>query len=305
LNLSDRRRGVAAALGAFLLWGILPLYFVAIAQVPTYEIVANRIGWSAVLVTAIVLARGQGPALLRAIRNRRHFLGLVGSSICITVNWSFFAWAIPHGHALDAGFGYLVNPLVNVLLGFVVLRERLPRTRAIAVLLAAAGVAALAYGQGGVPWIVLVLPISFGLYGLLRKVVAVDALVGLAVEVLLMAPFAWAYIATRPGGGAFLGQGPGMTGMLLLGAPITAVPLFLFAYGARRMPLATLGVLQYVAPTLQLILASLFFGETVTWADGVAFGLIWAGIAIYSFPVGKGVDNGLAGGQIAGRVAGD
>ena len=303
--MTERRRGLAAALGAYLLWGVFPLYFVAIAHVPTVEVVANRIGWSAILVTAIVLLRGQGRALRQAFRNRRILLGLIGSAICITINWGFFAWAVPHGHALDAGFGYLVNPLVSVLLGFVVLRERLSPNRVVAVGLAALGVAALAYGQGGVPWIVLILPVSFGLYGLLRKILAVDAMVGLAVEVLLLAPFAWAWIATRPNGGALLGEGLGMTGMMLLGAPVTSVPLFLFAYGARRMPLATLGVLQYVAPTIQLVLATLCFGEAFTWADGVAFGLIWAGIAVYSFPIRKGVDNGLAGGQIAKRVVGD
>ena len=305
MTLSDRRRGLLAALGAYLLWGVFPLYFIAIADVPTVEIVSNRIAWSAVLVIGLVLLRGQGSALLRVFRNPRNFWGLVGSAICITINWGFFAWAVPHGHALDAGFGYLVNPLVTVLIGFVVLRERLSPTRWIAVSLAGLGVAVLAYGQGGVPWIVLVLPVSFGLYGLLRKIIAVDAMVGLAVEVLLLAPFAAIWLATRPGGGALLGQGLGMTGMMLLGAPVTAVPLFLFAYGARRMPLATLGVLQYVAPTIQLFLATVFFGEPITWADGIAFGLIWAGIAVYSFPTRKGVDNSLPRGQISQQATGD
>jgi len=305
LIVTDRRRGLAAALGANLLWGVFPLYFIAIAHVPTVEIIANRIGLSAILVTTIILLRGQGPALLRAIGNRQHFWGLVGSAICITINWGFFAWAVPHGHALDASFGYLVNPLVAVLLGFVFLHERLAPNRIVAILFAATGVAALALGRGGIPWITLILPISFGLYGLLRKILAVDAMVGLAVEVLLLAPFAWAWILTRPNGGALVGEGLGMTGMMLLGAPVTAAPLFLFSYGARRLPLATVGVLQYVSPTIQMVLATALFGEAFTWADGVAFGLIWVGIGVYWFPVRKGVDNGPATAQIPTRASGD
>jgi len=304
VTLTERQRALLAALGAYFLWGMSPLYFIAIASVPTGEVVANRIAWSTVLVLGIVFLRGQGPALRRALGNRRHFWGLVGSSICVTINWSFYAWAIPHGHALDAGFGYLVNPLVTVLLGFVVLRENLSAARWIAILLAGLGVGVLAYGQGGVPWVVLVLPATFGLYGLLRKVLAVDAMVGLAVEVVLVVPFAAIYLATRPGGGALLGEGVGMTGMMLLSAAITAVPLFLFSYGARRLPMATMGVLQYVSPTLQLFLAATFFGEAFTWADAAAFGLIWTGIAVYAVPARKAVDNGSARGHIAPQATG-
>jgi chloramphenicol-sensitive protein RarD len=286
LNLgpTEQRRGLAAALGAYLLWGVFPLYFIAVAQVPTLEIVANRIFWSAVLVVGLVLLSGQGPALWLAFTRRRQFWGLVASAGFITINWGFFAWAVPHGHALDAGFGYLINPLVVVLLAFVVLRERMSRRRMAAVALALAGVAALAVYRGGVPWVVLVLPVSFAFYGLVRKLVPVPALVGLAVEVALLAPVAGIYLATRPGGGALFGQGLGMTGMMLLAAPVTAAPLALFAYGARRLPLSTMGFLQYVAPSIQVVLATVFFGEAFTTGHAIAFGLIWAGIVLYSWP---------------------
>jgi chloramphenicol-sensitive protein RarD len=284
LNLTERQRGLVAALGAYLLWGVFPLYFVAIAQVPTVEIVANRIFWSAVLCLVLVLASGQGRALLAAFASRKQFWGLAASATLITLNWGFFAWAVPHGHALDAGFGYLINPLVLVVLGLVVLRERLTPRRTVAVLLALSGVAALAVYRGGVPWIVLILPVTFGLYGLVRKMLPVAALVGLTVEVALMAPVCAVYLATRPGGGAVFGQGLGMTGMMLLAAPVTTVPLALFSYGARRLPLSLVGFLQYVAPTIQVGLATFCFGEEFTQGHAVAFALIWAGIAVYSWP---------------------
>jgi chloramphenicol-sensitive protein RarD len=284
LNLSERQRGLVAALAAYLLWGVFPLYFVSVAEVPTLEIVANRIFWSAVLCVVLVAASGQGRALIAAFASRKKFWGLVASATLITINWGFFAWAVPNGHALDAGFGYLINPLVMVLLGFVVLRERITPRRMAAVALALSGVAALAIYRGGMPWVVLILPITFGLYGLVRKMLAVEALVGLTVEVLLMAPVCAVYLLTRTGGGAVAGQGWAMTGMMLLAAPVTTVPLALFAYGARRMPLSMMGFLQYVAPTIQVALAAVFFGEAFTPGHTIAFILIWAGIALYSWP---------------------
>jgi chloramphenicol-sensitive protein RarD len=299
VTLTERQRGLAAALGAYVLWGMLPLYFAAVASVSTAEIVGNRILWSAVLVIALVFVGGQGRALTRAFATKRQIWGLIASSICITTNWSFFAWAVPNGHAIDAGFGYLLNPLVTVLLAFLVLGERLTPARWLAILLAAGGVASLAYARGGVPWIVLILPVSFSVYGLLRKVIAVDAMVGLGVETLLVAPFCAAYLATLPHGGALLGQGWTLTGLMMLGGPATAVPLFFFAHAARRMPLANLGMLHYISPTIQLALAIAVFKEPVRWPDIVAFGLIWAGIAVYSFPAGKGVDKLPNRGQIA------
>lgn len=284
---TERRRGLAAALGAYTLWGLLPIYFMVVERVPTFEIIANRIFWSAVLVVILVLVRGQWRALRRAFATRKLIWGLAGSAICITINWSFYAWAVPHGHAVEAGFGYLINPLFTVLLGLAVLRERISAKRLAAVLCAAAGVAVLVVGHVEAVWLVVVLPLSFGLYGLLRKLVPVDALVGLAVEVMLVGPIAAAYLATRPEGGALFGQGLGITGLLMLSAPATAVPLVLFAYGARRMPLATLGLLQYVSPTLQLASAVLVLGETVTWTHAAAFSLIWLGIAVDWLPLGR------------------
>ncbi len=280
---------MAAALAAYLAWGIFPLYFKVMAAIPALEVLGHRIVWSAVLTTLLVVAIGKAPALLGVFQDKKRLAGLAGSAFCITLNWGFFIWAVAHGRALDASIGYFIYPLCSVLVGAVILRERLSPRQIAAVLLVCIGVGVLASGMGGVPWLVLSFPITFVFYGLLRKLVPVDALVGLTVETLLLAPFAAAYLLTRPDGGAFLQMDHGYAALLIAAGPITALPLMMFAYGARRLSMATAGLMQYINPTIQMAVAVLIFGEAFKTTHAITFGFIWAGLVLYSAPHLRGI----------------
>ncbi len=278
------RSGLVAAIGAFLFWGVFPLYLALLAAVPALQILAHRIVWCCVFVVAWVALRGELPAMRAALANRGSRLRLAASGSLISVNWLTYVWAINHGHVIDSSLGYFINPLVSVALGVVVLSERLNRAQWTAVALAAAGVLYLTIVTGRLPWISLVLASSFGLYGLIRKVVAVESLPALATETLLLAPLAAGYLlwVGAQGTGAFGRLGLGLD-LLLLGSGVaTAVPLALFAYGARRIPLSTVGLTQYLAPSMQLLLGVFFFGEPFPRARAIGFALIWCGLAIYA-----------------------
>ncbi len=281
---ADRRQGALAALAAYLCWGVFGLFFHALAAVPAVEILAHRITWSAVLTTALVLGLGKGPDLLAVFADRRRLAGLAGSAVCITINWGVYIWSVGHGHALDASIGYYVLPLVAVALGALLLKERLGRRQLAAIGLVLLGVLVLATGLSGVPWIVLVLAFSFGGYGLLRKLVPVEALTGLCVETLLLAVPAALYLLTRPSGGALMQGDLFTTLMLLVSGPVTTVPLVLFAYGARRLQLSTLGLMQYLNPTIQMAVAVGLLGEHFTRTHAVTFLCIWGGLMLYSLP---------------------
>lgn len=276
------RRGLGFGLGAYLIWGFLPLYFLLLAGVTAGEIVADRVVWSLVLLIGILAVAGRFGKLLAVLRNPRTLGLLTISAALISVNWLIYIWAVQNGHVLAASLGYFLNPLVNVVLGVVVLGERLKRTQMAAVALAAAGVAVLASGAGTGLWISLSLAFSFGLYGLVRKVAPVESLEGLTVETALLTPFALAYMAWLASNDALIfGDAPGLTALLVLAGAVTAVPLLLFAGAARRLPYSTLGLLQYLAPTLQFLLAITVFGESMTTAHIVCFALIWSGLALY------------------------
>lgn len=278
------RSGLAAAISAFLFWGVFPLYLALLAAVSALEILAHRIVWCCVFVVAWVALRSELPAMRAALANRGTRLRLAASGSLISVNWLTYVWAINHGHVIDSSLGYFINPLVSVTLGVVVLSERLNRAQWTAVALAAAGVLYLAIVTGRPPWISLVLAFSFGLYGLIRKVVAVESLPALATETLLLAPLAAGYLlwVGMHGTGAFGRLGLGLD-LLLLGSGVaTAVPLALFVYGARRIPLSTVGLTQYLAPSMQFLLGVFFFGEPFPRARAIGFALIWCGLAIYA-----------------------
>ncbi len=274
--------GVAHAAGAFVVWGLFPLYFRSLAGVPAPEILAHRISWSAAFLVLLVSARRRWPEILRqltpAVVGR-----LAVSATLISVNWLIYIWAVNAEHVLDASLGYFVNPLVSVLLGVVFLREPLSRRQLVAVLLAAAGVVSLVVRAGHVPWIALSLATTFGLYGLIRKRVAVDATAGLLAEVAVLAPVAlgWLVFVTASGRG-HMGEGPLRAGLLVSSGVLTAVPLIWFAVGVRRLRLATIGLLQYLNPTMQFAIAVLAFGEPLTPAHRLAFGCIWVALAIYT-----------------------
>lgn len=272
--------GILFALGAYLSWGLFPLYFRQVAAIPALQIVAHRTLWSLAFV-AVVLVVARNLKWLRdvdAATWRRFAL----SAALIAINWLTYVWAIGNGHVVDAALGYFINPLVNVALGFAVLHERPRRIQWLAVGLAAFGVLWLTVAGGRLPWVALVLAVSFGLYGLMRKTAALGAIEGLTLETLILAPLAAAGLAFWWQTGALGGQTPVDWAWLIGTGPVTAGSLLLFAAGARRLPLATLGVVQYVSPSLQFLLGVFLFKEPMDAHRLVAFGFIWSALVVYS-----------------------
>lgn len=276
-----------AALTAFCIWGLAPLYFRAIGTVPPFEIVAHRVLWSAILLAGLIalLPFTGGFARVRSVLVQPRLLGLLAFTALLTgSNWLVFIWAIDAGRLLEASLGYFINPLVSVALGALFLRERLRPLQAAAVAIACAGVGWRVWQLDSLPWIALFLAGTFGLYGLLRKRAPVEAASGLFIETLLVAPLALAWLAwVGQQGGLSFGSGARTDWLLPLTGVITAVPLMLFAVGARRLPLATVGFLQYLAPSLNFLVAVLVFREPLDATQLVGFALIWCALAVYSF----------------------
>ena len=276
--------GPLAAASAFILWGLFPLYIKQLPQVPALELVAHRSAWSLLFVVLLLLALRRLAWLPAVLRRPRVVAVFALSAALLSANWLIYVWAVNHDHVVDASLGYFINPLVNVLLGYAVLHERPRPVHWLAVGVAAAGVLWLALGAGHVPWVALLLAGSFGLYGLLRKTAPLGALEGLALETLLQAPLAvgWLLWLAASGAGHF-GQGVARTDwLLLLAGPFTAVPLLLFAVGARRVTMATLGLLQYLGPSLQFALGVWLYREPFDAGRGLGFALIWLALLIYS-----------------------
>jgi chloramphenicol-sensitive protein RarD len=276
--------GVVYALLAYGTWGVLPVYWKLLAAVPLAEVLAHRVAGTVVFSAALLAVLRRLPELGVALRSPRERRALLASGGLIAINWGVFIWAVGAGRIVETSLGYYLNPIVNVLLGMLVLRERLSRAQGIAVGLAAAGVGVMLVSHGRLPWIALVLASSFGLYGLMHKLSKVRPVPALAIETGALAPVALAFLTlgTEPAGGA-LSEGPALTRALLLGAgPITALPLLWFGSAARRLPLSTLGLFQYLAPTLALLLAVFLYGEPFTRAHALAFLLIWAALALYT-----------------------
>ena len=274
--------GLLLGLAAYGLWGVLPIYFKAIAGVPAVDIVAHRVLWSLPFLALLVVVTRSWEKLRSAL-SRPWTLGiLLLTALLIGTNWLLYVYAVTGGHILAASFGYYLNPLANVLLGRFVLREKLSRTQWTAVAIAAAGISVLAAGALSQLWLSLALCISFALYGLLRKVVPADALTGLAIETGILLPLAlawlgWAALASQP----VLGTTSRETGLLLLAGIVSTTPLLLFTAAARRLAYSTLGMLQFIAPTLQFVIAVLLYGERFTAAHAIAFGTIWAALVLY------------------------
>jgi chloramphenicol-sensitive protein RarD len=275
--------GLYAAL-AFVFWGLFPLYFRLIAAVPATEVLVHRIVWSALLLVIVLTARRHWQ-WLRALRHQPRVVGaFMASAMLLSMNWLVYTWAVTHDHVLDASLGYFINPLINVLLGFTVLHERLRRLQWAALAFAAAGVLWLTLLTGRPPWISLILATSFGIYGLLRKIAVLGPLEGLSLETLLLAPLACAAAAFWWHGGTlvFPAADATMNALLIASGPLTTLPLLLFAAGARRVSLTTLGLLQYIAPTLQLLLGVWLFHEPFPQERVIGFSLIWVALVIYS-----------------------
>jgi chloramphenicol-sensitive protein RarD len=277
-------RGVAYAALAYAAWGLFPLYFRQLAGVGAFEIVLHRVVWS-LLFLAVLLLWLRRWQWLATLRRRPAVLGAFAvSALLLSCNWLIYVWAVMNGRVLDASLGYFINPLVSVLLGYFVLHERPRAGQWVAVALATVGVLWLAVLGPQVPWVGLAIAISFGLYGLMRKTAALGALEGLTLETVLLAPLAVAvlgYWSWQGSGGLAHHDGPTLAWLIGVG-PLTAVPLLLFAAGARRIPLATLGLLQYISPTLQVLLGVALFGEPLSGARLTGFALIWLALALYS-----------------------
>lgn len=277
--------GAALALIAFTLWGLMPVLFKAVEHVPAVEILSHRIVWSLFGVGAVLIAMGQGPLLLSIFANRKAMARLTLSTVFITVNWLLFIWAVNNDHVLQASLGYYLNPMLNVLLGVVILRERLTVAQWVAVALVVGALAAFTIGLGEVPWISITLALAFSFYGLARKTMPVGAAPGLVVETsILFAPaFVYLVYVGASGEGAFLREGIASDAILVACGVATAIPLIMFASAARKLRYATIGFCQYITPTIQLLLAVLVYGEAFTDAHATTFALIWIGIAIYTF----------------------
>jgi chloramphenicol-sensitive protein RarD len=262
----------------------MPIYIKRVGVAPVLEVLSHRIVWALVLLLALTWRRGELAAFRDALRPGRGLLILGVSTVAIAVNWLVYIWAVVHGRLLEASLGYYINPLVNVLLGVAVLGERLERPVKVAVAIASVGVLWLVLRAGHVPWIALVLATSFGTYGLMRKLAPMGAVIGLAVETALLLPLAGGYLvwAVASGRAVFLSGNTSLDLLLLFAGPVTAVPLLCFAGAARRLPLSTLGLMQYLSPTVQFLLAVLVYGEAFDTARAVAFGFIWTALFIFA-----------------------
>lgn len=276
--------GIVYAALAFLVWGLFPLYFHAISDVTPLEILAHRMVWSLLFLAIVLAVRRQWGWLPKLLNQPKVLAGFVASAIFLSSNWFIYIWAVNNGHVIDASLGYFINPLVNVLLGLLVLKEKLRRGQWLAIGLAACGVAWLTWQGGQLPWIALLLAGTFGVYGLLRKTAALAALEGLSLETMLLFPLAVAYLGwlSWHGQNTFVNTAHDGTRWLLVAAgPITAIPLLLFAAGARRIPLSVLGLLQYIGPTIQMLLGVWFFHEAFTPARLAGFAVIWGALLLY------------------------
>lgn len=278
------RTGLLLGLGAYTLWGVLPLYFKAITGVPAAEIVAHRVFWSLVFLGVLATLWRRWPHILAAFIAPKVLGTLALTATLIALNWLVYIWAVLNGHVLAASLGYYLNPLVNVLLGVLLLKERLTLAQNLAVGLATAGVIALAWGAGEGLWISLALAGTFACYGFLRKVAPVESLEGLSIETMILAPIGLFYaLWLQQQGTSGFGVALGTDLLLILGGVITAIPLLLFTAAAKRLPYSTLGFLQYIAPSIQFLLAVFLFGETFSTAHAVCFGATWTALVIFAW----------------------
>jgi chloramphenicol-sensitive protein RarD len=280
-----KRLGLVYGLAAYGSWGLFPIYLKAVARVPVVEVLSHRVVWSAIGLLVLAWTQGSLADIGAALRNPQALRILCASTVLIAVNWLVYIFSVVHSRMLESSLGYYINPLVSVLLGVVLLGERLAPLVRVAVGIAAAGVLGLTWHMGRLPWISIALACSFALYGLMRKLAPVGALTGIAVETLLLSPLAAAYLvwAGATGRAAFLSGDVRLDVLLVLAGPVTAIPLLWFAGAARRLPLSTMGFLQYLSPTLQFLLAVLVYQEPFDRAKGAAFACIWLALAVFAY----------------------
>lgn len=288
MNRNELQQGALHAGFSYLLWGLLPIYWKFLGEVAAKEILANRIFWSFIFMVFLLVFTKKWDLFIGTLkgfaRNQKQLYALAIASILISINWFIYIWAVNSGQMIEASLGYYINPLVSFLLGMLVLKERLTGAQYISFFLAAVGVLIISYSYGHFPWISLALALSFGLYGLAKKLINVESAVGLTLETLVVAPVALIYLLFLffNGKSAFLSEGIG-TVILLIGAgAATAIPLLYFAKGAQKIPLSLLGFLQYIAPTITLILGIFMYGEHFSKLQLLAFLFIWSALTVYS-----------------------
>lgn len=274
--------GILYGIAAYGLWGLIPLYFKSVAHVAPLEILAHRALWSFVMLAILVRVLNRWREVGRGLCNGRLMLMLGLTTLLLAANWLTFIYSVLTKHVLQASLGYFINPLVNVLLGVLFLRERLRPWQVVSIVLALIGVVVLTTYVGQVPWIALTLATTFGLYALLRKLMSVDGLVSLAVETLVLLPIALVYLSYLGATGIATGRSSSTLGLLLLSGPVTTVPLLFFGAAARRLRLSTLGIVQYLTPSLHFLLAVFAFREPFSMAQVASFACIWTAIAIYT-----------------------
>jgi chloramphenicol-sensitive protein RarD len=272
-----------AALGAYGLWGLLPIFFKLLHEVAPVEVVSQRVIWSLLLILGVLTARrGLGP-LLSAFRDSKLLLPLAGSALFIGINWVTYVWSVNNDHVIAASLGYFLNPLVNVALGVLVLKEKLRRAQVLAIAVATLGVAIMAAAALTTLWISVLLALSFAFYGLIRKMTPVPPMAGLGVETLILTPFALAYLLWLSAhGGISLGTNAYVTWLLIASGALTTIPLVLFAMAAHRLPMATLGLMQYLAPSLQFLCGVFLYGEKLSHGQMASFALIWLGLILFA-----------------------
>jgi chloramphenicol-sensitive protein RarD len=278
------RKGVLLAAASYVAWGLFPAYFLLLKSVSPVEVLAHRMIWSLVFLAFVLAYRRQWSWLRPLTGQPRLVVGFAVSAALLSGNWLLYIWAVTTGHVIDASLGYFINPLVNIVLGFFLLKERLRPGQWFAVLIAALGVLWLTWQGHHFPWISIVLALTFGFYGLMRKVAALGPLEGLSLETLLLFPLAAAYLSWTAfvGNNAFIHADLALRLVIIAAGPITAIPLLMFAAGARRIKLSTLGLLQFIAPTLQLLLGIWMFHEPFGGARVWGFVIIWIALAVYS-----------------------
>ncbi|MEO1242961.1 MAG: EamA family transporter RarD [Pseudomonadota bacterium] len=282
------RDGLLFGVIAYTLWGLFPIYLKAVGEASALEILAHRILWSVPFGAVLIALRKQWGEVRKALTTPRVLVLLGVSALAISFNWLIYVWSVVNDRILEASLGYYINPLMYVAAGVFILGERLRPAQIVAVCLATIGVLVLTFGAGVFPWVSLTLAVLFTVYGYIRKTTPVGAMPGLFVETTLLSPLALIYLLwlMNSGTAVFLQSSITMDTLLVLAGPVTVVPLVLFALSARRLRLSTLGFLQYIGPTLQFVLG-LYYGEPFTWAHGVCFGLIWTGLAVFSFDAAR------------------
>ncbi|MEJ8308448.1 EamA family transporter RarD [Agrobacterium larrymoorei] len=282
----DSARGFVYALTAYLLWGFLPLYMKAVAHISPLEVIVHRVVWSVPIAAIVLIALGRTAEIRQALTTPRMLAMACLTASLISINWGIYIWAIGSGHALDAALGYFINPLFSILLGALILKEKLSRMQIVAISLVAVAVALLTWNAGGLPWVALALTFSWGFYAFFRKTLPIGPTQGFLLEVLILTPPAFAFIVylTATGQGHFFAGTAIDTWLLAASGLVTAVPLIFYGNGAKLLKLSTIGIMQYIAPSIIFIIAVFVFREPFDTVRLIAFMMIWAALAVYTLP---------------------